>query len=142
MKVEWRICIHTRTLSLAIPIENQKNKVLCIAIRQAQAKRCTYACSSVGTERSLCTDSCVQDRRYRSGCTHSRAQVRTYRLVCTGSCVQARRHRQGTRRGDAARPRGAGDASCFTIVLARGSQLQENEAFLTFPPPVNPQPTS
>ena len=41
----------------------------------------------------VCTGSCVQVRRYRSGGTHSCVQVRTYRFVCTDSHVQARRYR-------------------------------------------------
>ena len=74
---------------MTMPRKNAKYIVLCIAIRQARAKRRTcrlYADVYVQS----CTYRIVQIRSYRFVCTDSYVQTRTYKLVRTSSYIQAR----------------------------------------------------
>ena len=74
---------------MTMPRKSAKYTVLCIAIRQARAKRRTcrlYADVYVQS----CTYRIVQIRSYRFVCTDSYVQTRTYKLVRTSSYIQAR----------------------------------------------------
>ena len=74
---------------MTMPRKSAKYTVLCIAIRQARAKRRTcrlYADVYIQS----CTYRIVQIRSYRFVCTDSYVQTRTYKLVRTSSYIQAR----------------------------------------------------
>ena len=83
---------------MTMPRKSANYTVLCIAIRQARAKRRTcrlYADVYVQS----CTYRIVQIRSYRFVCTDSYVQTRTYKLVRTSSYIQA--HTYGFVRTDA-----------------------------------------
>ena len=81
---------------MTMPRKSAKYTVLCIAIRQARAKRrtcrlhadvyvqsCTYRIVQIRSYSFVCTDSCIQTRTYKLVRTSSYIQARTYGFVRT-----------------------------------------------------------
>ena len=97
-----------------MPRKSAKYAVLCIAIRQARAKRrtcrlhadvyvqsCTYRIVQIRSYSFVCTDSCIQTRTYKLVRTSSYIQARTYGFVRTDAYCDIQARTYGFVRTDA-----------------------------------------